>query len=446
MAFHVQQEESLNREQLAQLQRRKLADMWPVLLASNRFYQGKFAGLAFDPSCDSLERLPFTTRAEIQQDQADHPPYGTIHTWPPQRYNRLHQTSGTAGTPLRCLDTTESWDWWKHCWSIVYRGAGLTEQDSLMFPFSFGPFIGFWAAFDAAASLGNLCLPAGGMTTAARLRFMLDNQVSVVCCTPTYALRLAEVARDEGLDLTACPVRLLIVAGEPGAGIEAVRNRIESEWGARLIDHTGMTEIGAWGFECAENPGGVHVIESEFIAEVIDPESSRLLGDGESGELVLTNLGRLGMPLIRYRTGDRIVLTRNQCVCGRWFARAEGGIVGRIDDMLVIRGNNVFPSAIEGILRRFPDVAEFRLEALSRGVMTDLRIEVEPVDPGAAGTDTDTLADRIAGAIRDHLHFRAEVVLVQPGCLPRFEMKARRLIRKASTRSRVGRDPPTVSE
>ena len=422
MAFHVQQEESLNREQLAQLQRRKLADMWPVLLASNRFYQGKFAGLAFDPSCDSLERLPFTTRAEIQQDQADHPPYGTIHTWPPQRYNRLHQTSGTAGAPLRCLDTTESWDWWKHCWSIVYRGAGLTEQDSLMFPFSFGPFIGFWAAFDAAASLGNLCLPAGGMTTAARLRFMLDNQVSVVCCTPTYALRLAEVATAIGMDAAGdTAVRICVHGGEPGAGLPATRERIETAWGAEVYDHAGATEVGAWSFECQARDG-LHLNEAEFICEVVDPET---LAPAEDGELVITGLGRTGMPVIRYRTGDRVGLQSEEvgCPCGRTFRKLVGGVIGRIDDALLIRGVVVYPSAIENVVRRFPEVGEFAVDVHRPLALDELEIRLE--DLGAKTADH-SLTDRVADAFHAELGLRARVTAVPRGSLPRFELKAKR--------------------
>ncbi len=425
MGFHVPEEECLDPAGIERLQRRKLAAMFTEVLPANSFYRRKFDGIAFDPFAGPLESLPFTTRAELQEDQSDHPPYGHIHTYPPERYHRLHQTSGSAGEPLRCLDTLDSWRWWSHCWGIVFRGAGLTDDDRVMFPFSFGPFIGFWAGFEAASSLGNLTLPAGGMTTSARLRHLIDNRVTVVCCTPTYALRMAEIAAGDGLDLAGAAVRLLIVAGEPGGSIASVRARIASAWGARVIDHPGLTEVGAWGFECAESSGGVHVIESEFIAEVIDPDSGRTVPDGQSGELVLTNLGRAGMPVIRYRTGDEVALTRGQCACGRHFARAEGGVRGRIDDMLLVRGNNVFPSAIEGMLREFDEVAEFRLTC-EGAPGADLRIDIEP----APGAQLDGLAGRIENAIRDRLHFRPLIALVDPGALPRFEMKSQRVVRR----------------
>ena len=161
------------------------------------------------------------------------------------------------------------------------------------------------------------------------------------------------MAKEADLDLAGSDVRSLIVAGEPGGSIPATRARLESAWGARVFDHIGMTEIGPWGFECVEEPGAVLAMESEFIAAVIDPATGEPVEDGQPGELVLTNLGRSGMPLIRYRTGDRAILTRDQCWGGRWFARAEGGVLGRLDDMLIIRGQNVFPAAVEDVLRGF---------------------------------------------------------------------------------------------
>lgn len=393
------------------------------VLATNEFYRRKFSGTKFDSMADPLEKLPLTTRAEIQQDQINNPSYGTNLTEAQGSYVRLHQTSGSTGVPLRWLDTAESWDWWKRCWTTIYNAAGMTPQDRVFVPFSFGPFIGFWGAFESAVAMGNFCLSAGGMTTHARLGYMIENAATFVCCTPTYALRMAEVAQQEGIDLFGSPVRVLIVAGEPGGSIPATRARIESAWGARVLDHVGMTEIGPWGFECVEAPGGVHVNESEFIAEVIDADSTKPVGDGDMGELVLTNLGRVASPLIRYRTGDLVRLTRARCACGRWFARAEGGVLGRIDDMMIIRGNNVFPSTIEGIVREFDAIAEFRLEVGETKSMTELRVLVE-VGDGAEG-----VAKLLTQAIRDRLHFSPEVVVVEPGSLPRFELKANRVDR-----------------
>lgn len=430
-------EEALDPAGLARFQRDKLGEMLRAVLAGNPFYRRKLATINFDPHRDPIDKLPLTTRAELETAQSEKPPYGTNLTYSLEKYCRFHQTSGTGGRPLRWLDTVESWAWFRGCWQMVFRAAGARAGDRVFFPFSFGPFIGFWAAFEAAHSMGLLSIPAGGLSTPARLRILLDNDATIVCCTPTYALRMAEVASEEHIDLARSSVRALIVAGEPGGSIPSVRSKIESAWGARVYDHSGMTEMGPISFECAENPGRLHLIETEFIAEVIDPQSlqplpqGRASESGQEGELVLTNLGRWGSPLIRYRTGDLVRLTRPErpCGCGRWFARLEGGILGRIDDMFIVRGNNVFPTAVEAVIRRFPEVAEFRLSVLEGGPLTQVQLEIEP----AAGTEqhvASTLADRVGSAVQQALSFRAEVVQVASGTLPRFDLKAKRFVRR----------------
>lgn len=424
MPYYDAEIETLDPNALQALQKSRLHAMFGEILPKNRFYKSKFAGLDIDSNDVDLANLPFTTRGELQEDQAANPLYGRNVTYPLQDYVRLHQTSGTGGAPLRWLDRPTDWDWWRNCWATIYRSAGTTTDDRFIFPFSFGPFIGFWAAFESAVALGNLCLPAGGMTTVARLRFMLENEVTMIGCTPTYALRMAEVAAEEGIDLKSSRIRGLFVAGEPGGSIPATRSVIENAWGARVFDHPGMTEMGAYGFECLERPGGVHVNEAAFIPEVRNPATGTVTSDGE-GELILTNLGRWGMPLIRYRTGDHVVMRREKCACGRYYAWLEGGIVGRLDDMVVVRGNNVFPAGIEAILRECEGVAEFRLEIDERGSLIKLNIEIEPIPQ----CDRDSLHGRVEDAIRDRLNFRPRIVVVEPGTLPRYEMKARRVVR-----------------
>jgi phenylacetate-CoA ligase len=422
-------EETLDPAGIRELQTRKLAAMLYVVRATNPFYKLKLAGHSFDPATGSLDDLPFTTRAELEADQAAHPPYGSNLTYGMERYCRYHQTSGSGGRPMRWLDTAESWQWFKNLWAVIFRAAGVTRSDRILFPFSFGPFVGFWAAFDGAAELCAMCLPAGGLSTQARLRMMIDNDATVVCCTPTYALRMAEVAAQEGIDLPASKVATLIVAGEPGGSISEVRARIESAWGARVFDHTGMTEIGALSFECAENRGtGVHIIDSEFIAETIDPKTLQAAAEGQVGELVLTNLGRWGSPLVRYRTGDHVRMTRGRCACGRWFARLEGGILGRVDDMFIVRGNNVFPTAVEAVLRGLPEVAEFRCTIRNDAALTQVTLEIEPT---RQVTDPAALVGKVASSMQGALSFRPDVVAVPVGSLPRFELKAKRFVRDA---------------
>jgi phenylacetate-CoA ligase len=417
--------EPIDRARLHVLQRRKLADLLQTVQRSNPFYQAKLKGNRFDPLHDPMSELPFTIRSEIESDQRQNPPYGTNLTEPLEKYCRYHQTSGTGGQSVRWLDTATNWDWFKTCWRTILSAAGISARDRLMFPFSFGPFIGFWAAFEGAASLGCLCLPAGGLGTSARLRMLIDNDIDAVFCTPTYALRMVEAAKAENLNLAGLKVRALIVAGEPGGSVPQIRQRIESEWGARVFDHHGMTEIGSVSFECQPAPGGLHIIESEFIAEVIDPRTEKEVGEGQ-GELVLTNLGRVDSPLIRYRTGDLVKMTTGSCACGSCFARLESGILGRADDMFIIRGNNVFPTAVESVIRQFPEVVEFRVSVRENGALTQVGLEIEP-DSTSGG---EQLAQRVGRAIQAALSFRADVQHVAPGTLPRFDMKAKRFIRE----------------
>lgn len=407
----------------------RLANLLRTLLPANRFYARKFAGLPLD----DWTQLPFTTKTELLANQAEFPPYGDILTYPRERYTRLHQTSGTTGAPLRWLDTPESWERLLGSWRTLFSMAGVTAADRLLFAFSFGPFLGFWTAFESASRMGCLCLAAGGLSSGARLRMLLDNRVTVVLCTPTYALHLAQFAQDQGVRIEG--VRAVIVAGEPGGSIPATRERIERGWNARVFDHSGMTEIGPLAIECLEAPGGLHILEEDYYAEVIDPATGQTLPTDRApdpqaagaeilGELVLTNLGRLGSPLLRYRTGDLVRVDRRPCPCGRPWLRLAGGILGRTDDMIAIRGNNVYPSALENVIRRFTEVAEYRVTIDRTSALAELKIEIEPTGDAAPN-----LAMRIGDAIRDELLFRAELSLVAPGTLPRFEMKARRLQR-----------------
>ncbi|MDY3557539.1 AMP-binding protein [Gemmata sp. JC673] len=396
------------------------------VLPGNVFYRRKFGAL--DPASlrtlDDFAQLPFTTKADLITDQVEQPPYGTNLSFPLDRYTRFHQTSGTtSGRPLHWLDTAETWDWLTGCWATNFALIGLRPTDRLFFPFSFGPFLGFWTAFEAAARCGFLVMPGGGLSSTARLRFLLDHRCTVLFATPTYALHLAEIASKEGIDLASSAVRALVVAGEPGGNIPGTRQRLEAVWGARVFDHYGMTEVGPVAVEAEGRPGELYLLESDYLAEVVDPQTGRPVPDGDTGELVLTNLGRTGSPLIRYRTGDLIRMAPAPDPTGRTWRRLEGGVLGRADDMIHVRGNNVYPGALESIIRRFADVAEYRIHVDRRNPLADLRLEIEPV----AG-DGRALAEEVGRAVRDALCFRIDVSAAPPGSLPRFEMKARRVV------------------
>ena len=417
-----------SRAAIASAQLEQLRALLTELIPGNAFYTRKLhaVGVTFDVSSleDFSRRFPFTVKTELADDQRANPPFGTDLTYPLDRYTRMHQTSGTSGSPLRWLDTPDSWIGMVDGWVEIFHAAGVTADDRVYFAFSFGPFIGFWLAFEAASRMGALCIPGGGMSSAVRLRAIIDNQATVLCCTPTYSLRLAEVATAEKIDLRAAKVKTLIVAGEPGGSIPAVRARIEQSWSpARVFDHHGMTETGPVTYECPAHPGILHVMESAYFAEIIEPGGTKPVAPGQPGELVLTTLGRIGSPLLRYRTGD-LVKAAAPCGCGRQELALDGGILGRTDDMLFVRGVNIYPGAVEEIIRTTGEVAEFRVRVSTRQALAELRVEIE----AATGCgDVAGLVARLEKEFQRQFALRVPVTAVKE--LPRFEMKAKRWVR-----------------
>jgi len=385
-----------------------LQNLLDQVVGNNAFYTAKFAGRS---TFETLSDIPFTTKAEWVEDQLNNPPYGTNLTYPIERYTRFCQTSGTTGKPMRWLDTNESWAWMLDNWEQVYRASGVVPGDKVFCAFSFGPFLGFWTAYDCASRMGCMAIPGGGLSSVARLKVILDNGVNALCCTPTYALHLAQVAAAEGLDLVGSTVRAVIVAGEPGGSIPATRAAIEQGFGATLYDHHGMTEVGPVTIPHAE---GLQIITESYFAEVPETDESGL------GELVLTTLGRVGSPLIRYRTGDLVRLRAEDGVL-------LGGILGRADDMRIVRGVNIYPAAVEAVLRRLPGIAEYRVRVKEVGALTELEIDIEPLESQSA-SERQQLVDGATKQLREAFSMRIPVALVESGALPRFELKANRWV------------------
>jgi phenylacetate-CoA ligase len=425
ISYFDQAIETANCEDLAEHQLSRLRMLLKELIASNPFYGKRLrdAGITdarLVHSLEDLKFLPFTSKSQLVEDQEMHPPFGTNLTFPLERYIHLHQTSGTTGKPLRWLDTRESWDWWARCWGAVYCAAGVTAADRIFFAFSFGPFIGFWAAWAGSEKIGALGISGGAQDSRQRLRNLIELQATVLCCTPSYAFHLVEVAREENIDLEKSAVRKIIVAGEPGGSVPGTKSRIEEAWRAKIFDHTGGTEIGAHGLTCL-GQCGVHLNEGEFLIEVIDPLT---LKPADEGELIITNLDRIGSPVLRYRTGDHVRINREACECGRTFVRMDGGIIGRIDQMLIVRGVNIFPSSLESIVRSFPRVQEFRVIVDEINEMDELQIVVE-----VAGNNPEDIVKALGREAAHRLGLRVGVELSdQP--LPRFEMKAARVVDK----------------
>jgi phenylacetate-CoA ligase len=392
------------------------------ILPANRFQASRLGTLRRLDGPQDFLKIPFLTKQELAADAVANPPFGTNLTYPLEKYIRYHQTSGTTGAPLRVLDTPESWDWWGRCWGTVLRQAGVTPQDRLFFAFSFAASIGFWSAFHGATLMGALCIPAGGASTRQRLKILRDTGATVLLCTPSYALHLAEEARKEGIPICGSSVRMIIHAGEAGASIPATRRRLEEAWGARQLDHAGATEVGAWGIGCPEGRG-LYVNEEEFIAEVVDPATQGPVVPGQTGELVLTNLGRGAWPALRYRTGDIVRPIREPQPDGRLLL--EGGILGRVDDMITIRGMNVYPSALEEVLRSVAGTGEFQITADRLGELDELTIRLE---------GNEEVCREVGRRMDDLLGVQVEIVAVAQGVLPRGDGKAKRFVDRRRTR------------
>lgn len=425
MDFDYRELQSATRADLLMWQDERLRALLAELTV-NQCYQQKFRSAGMDMQkvrgAADLNALPFTTKAELAAEQLDHPPYGRLLTYPISHYRYLHQTSGTTGSPLRWLDTAEDWQTFMRCWAQVYLGAGVTAEDLVFCAFSFGPYVSHWSGIDGARHVGALALSGGGMHSEQRLRAILDNSCTVLVCTPTYALHLAEVANQLGLNIRDSDIRITIHAGEPGASVPNVKRRIEEAWGARCFDHAGATEVGAWAFDCQAEDGAIHLNEMEFLFEVIDPQTCQAVDEGVRGELVITTLGRAGMPVLRYRTGDLVELTREPCACGRTLARIKGGVLGRADDMLTVRGVNLYPSAIDNLIRAIPAITEYEVEIRRVAEMDDLFLKVETEEPSSFVQ----VEQAILSAFRAQLNIRVSVAQAAQGSLPRYEFKARR--------------------
>jgi phenylacetate-CoA ligase len=426
--------ETLPRDQLEALQLRKLVNLveWADANVPWQSKRLRDAGVTGDSinSMEDLRRIPLMTRDDWMSGQEESPPYGTNLAVDPELAIRYHMTSGTTGkTPIRVLDSTKDWEWIAEMWCYGLWGFGVRPADILFVAFGYSTFIGFWGLHYAGEKLGCLTLPGGAMTTDQRVKQIVDMGATVVASTPTYALRMAQEARTMGMDLAAGPVQRLILSGEPAGSIPATKKLIEEQWGANAGDTAGMTELGTiMMFECSEQPGGTHIIEDHYIEEVLDPETSEPVAYGEMGERVVTSFGRGFIPVLRYRTRDFVVrVPASTCPCGRTFDLYEGGIRGRVDDMKLVRGTNVYPRAVEAIVREFPEIDEFQIHLYTtEGMRDEIEVLVEIPDPQAAAADIcRKLGQELAGA---HENLRFGVRQVDVETLPRFELKAKRVL------------------
>jgi phenylacetate-CoA ligase len=403
------------------------------------FYRRLYGEAGVEPgdirSLDDIRKVPTLDKAALREVQAREPfPYGDILAVPLEDVTDFRQTSGTTGVPVYQAETWQDWEWWSECWSYILYAQGYRPSDRVFLPFGYNIFVAFWAGHYAAQKLGCEVVPGGVLDTEARILKMQELRCSAFMATPTYVLGMADTARRMGIDPPKdLAVRRITCAGEPGASVSATKKRMEEAWGAKVYDHVGATEIGAWAYECLDQPGALHVNEAFFLVEIVDVDTGEIIETpGKAGKMVITALDRQAKPCIRFDSKDIIRWADFSCSCGRTFRLIEGGVSGRADDITKVKGVLLAPTAIEEVVRSFPELAsDYQVTVTKRGDIDDIHLEIEFVPSFRGG------AEDVLNRLKDQLRLTCNLgfrIAVQPsGTVPRYEVKARRFkdLRKA---------------
>lgn len=426
--------ETWSRDRITDHQTDRLATQLQRLGRDSAFYRRRFTEAGFDPRgfrrLEDLRALPFTKKADYVGSVADAPPWGEFLAVPPERVARIHFSSGTTAAPVPQFWTARDLERWADLYARYAHAQGIGPGDIFQCLFTYTWFVGGLGATAGFQRLGATVIPAGSQETERQIRTIFAFGTTVLCGTPSFMVHLGAVAREMGYDPAASPVRAIIVGGEPGGAVPATRRRIEELWGARCCDAYGSLEFQPIGFDCPAQTGP-HLAEDFAYAEIVDAVTGEPVEDGTPGVLVLTHLDKEAGPLVRWWTGDMVCRDSRPCACGRTHARLIGGVRGRADDMLVVRGINLFPSAVEEVVRSTAGLTdEYRIvvDASVRnpdtGLLDAIRLQVEPL----AGADPARVAAELAAAVKDRLRVRAVVETVPAGSLPRAQHKAKRLV------------------
>jgi phenylacetate-CoA ligase len=397
------------------------------------FYHKLYQDAGLEPGdikgFEDIKNVPKIEKGMMREVQQREPfPYGDMLSVPLERVTAFRQTSGTTGTPVYQADTWQDWEWWSESWCYILYSQGYRDTDRVFIPFGYNIFVAFWAGHYAAEKLGCEVVPGGVLDTQARILKMQELKCNAFMATPTYVLGMADVARNKlGMD----PARDLFIekitcAGEPGASIPTTKKRMEEAWGAKVYDHIGATEIGAWSYECTEQPGGLHVNEGLYLVEIEDIETGEIITEpGRQGKMVITALDRIAKPCIRFDSKDVIVWADHQCDCGRTFRLIDGGVVGRADDITKVKGVLLAPTAIEEVVRSLPELAdEYEVVVTKKGDIDTILLKIE-ILPGKEA-EQDAILFRLKDQLRVKTNLGYQIEVHPYGSLPRYEVKAKR--------------------
>ena len=423
--------ETLPRERLRDLQLRKFRRIFEWAYRNSKFHRRLYENAGIVPegikTFEDIRNVPKVEKAMIQEIQGREPfPYGDTLCVPLSEVTEYHQTSGTTGVPVYQADTWQDWEWWSECWCYILSAHGYRDTDRVFIPFGYNVFVAFWAGHYAAEKLGCEVIPGGVLNTEERILKIQELKATAMMATPTYVLGMAEVARRK-LSLNPAEdlsIQKITCAGEPGASVPSTKRRIEEAWGAKLYDHVGATEVGAWAYECQAQKG-LHINEAFFLAEIEDLETGEIIEEPDkTGKLLITAFDRMGQPCIRFDTKDVTAWLEDTCECGRTFPKCRG-IVGRADDITKVKGVLLAPSAIEEVVRSLPELGdEFEVAATKKGDLDDITLRVE-VNPGSEG-ETDRIRAKLMDQLRLKTNLGYNLELHPYGSLPRHEVKAKR--------------------
>jgi phenylacetate-CoA ligase len=425
--------ETLPRERLQALQLKKFRRMVEWAFENSPFYRRLYKDAGMEPGdikrFEDISQVPKIEKGMLREVQQRSPfPYGDILAVPTEKVTAFRQTSGTTGTPVYQADTWQDWEWWTESWCYILYAQGYRDTDRVFVPFGYNIFVAFWAAHYAAEKLGCEVVPGGVLDTQARILKMQELKCNAFMATPTYVLGMADTARKNlGIDPAKdLGIRKITCAGEPGASIPTTKKRMEEAWGAKVYDHIGATEIGAWAYECAEQPGGLHVNEALFLVEIENMETGEIITEpGRNGKMVITALDRIAKPCIRFDSKDVIRWASFDCPCGRTFRLIDGGVVGRADDITKVKGVLLAPTAIEEVVRSIPELGdEYEVEVSKKGDIDAILLKVEILPGKEPGQES--ILFRLKDQLRVKTNLGYQIQVHPYASLPRYEVKARR--------------------
>jgi phenylacetate-CoA ligase len=424
--------ETLPRDKLMELQFSKFQKIVGWAYEHSKFHRQLYQDAGLEPgdimTWDDIRKVPKVEKSMMRQIQRKEPfPYGDMLCVPLERVTEFHQTSGTTGQPVYQADTWQDWEWWSESWSYIMYAQGFRDTDRVFLPFGYNVFVAYWAAHYGGEKMGCEVVPGGVLDTEARILKMQELRTTALMATPTYVLGMADTARGMGIDPAKdLQVKRILCAGEPGASIPATKQRMEEAWGAKVHDHVGATEIGAWGYECTAQSGGLHANEALFLAELEDLATGEPITEpGRRGKLVITALDRMAQPCIRFDSKDVTEWADEPCPCGRTFRMIKGGVMGRADDITKVKGVLLAPSAIEEVVRSFPELGdEFEVEVTKEGDIDAIALKVE-LRPEAEG-QRQAVEARLVDQLRLKTNLRYNLEFRDYGTLPRYALKAKR--------------------